>query len=542
MSCLTAFRTSLIAAVIALAPQAAAQDPIEVRDLGALDPLEVSAGGETAVNDLWRGSTAESLRAVLSFLPDAEGNGYASGAHAALAAQILSAGARPPEGGRGDTELAWLRADRLLAAAGPRRAFALLQRTPGLERNERLAHIHAETGFALGETAAACRTAESLVDGRERPYWLRARAFCLALNGQAAAAELSAELAAAIDPYPYFDQLLFALTLGQNSAELPALRSGLMLALARTLAEDEPEVDMDSPSWLRELDRDAPVTPASITVPAAALAEARESEGARRAALLEAVIRQTRDPGAGAIALGVLLGDAAADGRLPEAARRHGRAVADIPVSFETLNYGYRYAFAALLAGDVAAARRWREGLVSGPPRPVFTPDENDFDKPDGDGPAALSPPPMSDASDRPEWSPPPPRDMVRLDLAIAIAADRAGDAPVGALVAARLESLGEAALGEAAALAALGAPVPAELRALLLETPPSPGSPALAAMEVAAYAGANGEAALLAAAALSEEAESPLSLMRAAAALDRAGMRRRALAMLLERLAAETM
>ena len=60
-------RTSL--AALAFASSASAQD-IEVRQLGALDPLEVQIADTPLESDLWQGSSLATASAAISALPD----------------------------------------------------------------------------------------------------------------------------------------------------------------------------------------------------------------------------------------------------------------------------------------------------------------------------------------------------------------------------------------------------------------------------------------------------------------------------------------
>lgn len=251
----TISRASLVAAL--LGGTALAQDPIEVERLDALDPMEVGLPGAAMGSRLWEGTSAGMARAVLARLPGADSDGYPSEALAELARSVLVSGGQPPAGGRGDADLAVLRIERLLAAAGIDETFDLLERTPGVSRTPALARWHAELGFATGSEERACRTANALTERRDEPYWLRVRAFCLALDERDAAAELTAELARSSEPDEGFDARLFALTLGMPLEDnAPAADTGLEWAMNRhlpghdeaaALAEDAPAGSAPSP-------------------------------------------------------------------------------------------------------------------------------------------------------------------------------------------------------------------------------------------------------------------------------------------------------
>lgn len=185
----SAARLALAAAAALAAGSAAAQEGsgIEVRQLGAVDPFQVAVS-DALPERVWSSGDAAVTEAVLSALPGMDSEGWNEPIAARLAARALLSGGAPPAGGRDSFALAALRADRALAAAGARPVFTLLERTPRLNESSALSRIHAEAGFALGETEAACRSAEQLLTGRDQPYWLRARAASRAGRAPSAAA------------------------------------------------------------------------------------------------------------------------------------------------------------------------------------------------------------------------------------------------------------------------------------------------------------------------------------------------------------------
>jgi len=535
----TISRASLLAAL--LGGSALAQDPIEVERLDALDPLEVGLPGAAMDQRMWAGTGHDLAQAVLTRLPAADSDGYTSEALAEAARSVLASGARPPAGARGDAGLAALRVDRLLAASGADEAFDLLERTPGVNRAPALARWHAELGFATGNAERACRTANALTDNRDAPYWLRARAYCLALEDRDAAAELTAELARSAEPDEGFDARLFALTLDTPlEAGAEGADSGLEWSMGRRLpgAADGPGLAADAPAWLLDAARhgEERQRPASADDPMALFIAAEESlEGMERHHALESVLAQGMDRELAGQALGVMLADTGGGDRFVHVARHHGREIETLPITRATLEHGYEIALAALLVGDAGLAGEWRDALVNGPPRRMPPPGLTVVG-PDG----VAKPLPMEGAAlpPEPEWVPPSPRRMVALDLAIAIADDEMRGGPYEAVQAAWLEGQGDAVLPEMLAMTRLGAPVPDRFRErlLALETPAAPGG--LAALDAAVRAEARGEAALLAIAVLADPAASghPDAVSRAIAALDAAGLREAALSILLER------
>ena len=531
------FRASGLA--LMLGGSALAQGPIEVHSLDALDPLEVGLPDAALGIALWDGSDLDMAGRVLTLLPAAAGTGYASPAVAELALSVLSSGGYPPAGGRGDQALPVLRADRLLAAGGVFEAYDLLERTPNLNQNEPLSRLHAELAFATGNTRNACHTADALLRGREQAYWLRTRAFCLALDGQDSAAELTAELARNTAEDDGYDTMLFAITLeGQPPAAMPAIDSGLKLAMAHRLGGDAELTDLNvtgAPGWLQRFvnGRAAPA-PVPASDPAPALAAALTLPGLERTAALEAVLVQGVDRQLAAAALSGLLDDAVSAHAFAAAGRAYGSEVHTLPITRDTLGDGYRFALTALLSGDVRTASNWRDALMDGPPQAQRP--EMEFDE-SGKPLDPLADAPMQEVP--PAWVPPSPRRMVNLDLAIAIARDRLGNDQTSALLAAHLESHGPSVLADMLAFNRLGAGEPAGLRAALLQRAPASVGPEALAMEAAARADARAEAAMLAISALASAQPNAETLSRAVAVLDQLGLRRAALDLLLERLVA---
>ncbi|WP_421790599.1 hypothetical protein [Hyphobacterium sp.] len=522
-------------ASLALAAAAVAQQSgIEVRQLGALDPMEVGVAENGLGDALWAGSTVQTAINALEGLPGSEGEAYRSPARANLVALALLSGGAPPQGGRGNAALAALRADRLLAASGAEAVFSLLERTPGLDRSPDLARLHAETGFAIAAGDAACRTANGLVIGRDQPYWLRARAFCHALNGEDAAAELTADLARTAQPDNDFDGLLYAVTIGSWTVDRVAADTGLDWALAAVSPpEGRPVVNLTSaPDWLIKI-AEASAAQTELTAdPALALEGLSMQEGAVRDDLLDQLIRQEFDRMIAAQALGIALREADARNDFMRVARRYGRQIATLPVSLDTIDAGGHFALAALAVGDLSSAQRWRRALEDGPPARRAS---AAFDPSKPNEPAGLT------DRTQPVFEPASPAFLVGLDLAFRVARNDIRSSSTGALIAARFEN-NAAGLGDAAGLAGLGAPVPADFRLAVLNGQPQSVSPALIAMDAAALSGARAETALLAAQVMEEgpAGASALELMRITSALDRVGLREIALSVLLERLIVE--
>ncbi|MGY6662347.1 MAG: hypothetical protein ACXIVO_08500 [Glycocaulis sp.] len=539
---LWAVSTLGLCAVLLAAP-AIAQQPsrtIEVQELGAVDPFQVGSRN-VLPQTIWSSSDADAVRVILEALPASNGQGWRHGGAARLAERVLLASGEPPRGGRDNFALAALRADRALAAGRVEQVYQLLERTPRLNQSSALSRLHAETGFALGETQSACNTAEGLLRGRDEPYWLRARAVCLALAGNLPAAELTADLARSSEGGRSFGAWFDALVLDRGLPSAQPVSTGLELAIAITLAPEERiGVAESAPAWLK---RAAARTGPAITLPEQldeALEAAMAMEGADRAAALAAIAQQDIDRLIAAEALAARLDDAVSEGRFAEVARAYAMEIETIPINEQTLVHGPRFILALALEGELERAWRWREALLSGPER------DRPMQEMNGQ-PGMLTPPPASFGfTEEDPWEPPAPAIMVALDMAIGIAADDIGSGPFGAILAARAEDARPERLAQLAGLAALGASVPEAVRVQLLETGSEEGSTGreahFASMAALSLVNSSRAEVLLLAAGLIETSNgSAQAYALASYLLERAGHRAEALQLILEALAEES-
>jgi len=223
----------VVLSALALAAPAAAQ-PVAVAPLAAPDLF--SAGGrETGLaGDLWRETSPDIARTVFALLAARP----LSPAGAALARRVLATGAAGPPGAGRDSALAGARVMALVAQGDPKGGAAILSRAAGLERDPNLAKAAAEAALLTGDDERACTTAGGLGDGRDDIYWLRLRAWCQARGGQAAAAQLTFDLAQAKAADPIYARLMSAKLGGAAKPGPAALRNGLDYALSRDLGLD----------------------------------------------------------------------------------------------------------------------------------------------------------------------------------------------------------------------------------------------------------------------------------------------------------------
>lgn len=535
----TNLKTSLVAACLALSTGAAAAQSITAEPLRPVDPFDV---GAVAPEDgalpetLWRESDAASARAAITRAPAPA----SSAAVARIVRRALLSGGSPPQGGAGDEALAALRLETAWRAGFAGGVADLAARTPDIESSEPLSRIKADAELAMGALDAACRTADRLKSGRDAPYWLRLRATCL-VRADDPAADLTADLARAAGDDPAFEAALGLAAGDEIEAVAPdsllllgvALNSPVTIRLsmdalapprmaALTLGRGPDEVkpmlgrEAALRGWIRasELAAIYRMVPAPDTggVDGALLVASRAVDGARREALVFQAAEAAAGPEVRAAAVADALGAARSAGEYALAARLYRPIIADLP---RTADHAMAFAEAAALAGDPALAVSWRRAATEPPPPP---PQPAGAPPPDA-GPVALT-------SAQPAFTPPPPRELARLNALIDLYPQVRGE-----LAAERRREAGGPGAGFEALMldAAAGEPLDAAGRAALLSGEPAPGDAGLAlALAAASEAGADAETALLAAALLGEAdlaTASPALLYAAVRALAAAGL-----------------
>ena len=249
-------RTLLLAAIIGVAGPAAAQ--IEVKPLATLDAFTTGAGGPGLGADLWQGASTPLVRLILPTL----GARPMSPAAMMLARHVLATGATAPDGAGTDYDLAGQRALALLALGDVRGVDAIVRAAPSLADSAPLAQAAAESALILRQDDRACAIAKGLSVGRDGVYWLKLRAYCQAMAGDADAAQTTLSLANDAAKDPVFRRLMAAKLQGAGAPGAPSLRDGLDLALTRALGIDpSPALDNASPAVAAEIARDASQTP-----------------------------------------------------------------------------------------------------------------------------------------------------------------------------------------------------------------------------------------------------------------------------------------
>jgi hypothetical protein len=208
--------------------------PVDVTTLAAPDAFTTAARDTGLPPTLWRGTSLPVLQAVLPLLAERP----LPPAAAALARRVLGTGAQGPAGALQKPELAGLRAQALMTQGDPKGAATILARAPGLDRNAAVARAAAESALLAGDDPRACQIEHALTDGRDDIYWMRLRAYCQAIAGQGAQAQLTFDLAQSQAKDAVYGRLMAAKIASAGDPGPPSLRNGLDYALSRNLGLD----------------------------------------------------------------------------------------------------------------------------------------------------------------------------------------------------------------------------------------------------------------------------------------------------------------
>jgi hypothetical protein len=513
-------RGLFLAAALALASALPAAAQIEVGELTSLDGWAAGeVRGQPLPRTLWAGSDAAGLAALFDRLP----RSFESPAADALVRRTLSAPASRPGG---DAAPAALR-KRFEALGKLGAAQTLARMTQGeAARDPGIAQFAAQAELALRDTRAACRRTQSAAAAA--PFLLRLSAYCAASAKDSLGMDLALEgLKAAGTVDPWFVQTSTYLA-GPDGAPAPAKLLGKYDASLHAAMSIEAKLKpgpkaLNGSSQLAILrvagDENAP---AGLRYGAAVIAlrhgliDETTARGAIRGQaaakgklqpLAEALrsVEAAAAPGDRARAIATALARADAFGAAVTTARLLASDIRSLPKSPETADSAARLARAAVLLGDMDAARAWRAAM------PVASGD---------------------------------PAVAAVLDLALAAA--QGGDA--GMALARRIDFAGSApgrAARDVAAVSALGGPLPSAAATFLLSAPPSgvaADAGVMSALALASQRGAVGETALLAGTALANGAHTldRSALAAIVAALRTVGLEADARAIAAEAIAAD--
>ncbi|WP_135211474.1 hypothetical protein [Vitreimonas flagellata] len=230
---------ALAAAIGALAPMAghaqqALPTPIETQALSALDAWSVSAlardQGALPAN-LWANSDPEVLALVLDRMPAV----YESPATLTLARRVLFSGGDAP---RGDASAAARERFEALGKMGAADELATMAAGAGAALSDvQIAQYAAQAELARGRRAEACARGRNANVGESPPaFLLRLRAYCAAVTGDRAAADLALEFARAANAEDAWYTGAIGAAGGAPGARPPAARYDNSLAAQLSIA------------------------------------------------------------------------------------------------------------------------------------------------------------------------------------------------------------------------------------------------------------------------------------------------------------------
>lgn len=227
---------ALIALPAAAQPPEAAPLPAPVAVTALVAPDYFSAGGrDTGLGaDLWKGASRQTLKTVLPLLAAKP----LSPAAQALARRVLATGANAPGDLGRDPAVAGQRISALIAQGGVKEASEILAKTSSLDQSPDLARAAAEAALLSGDADRACAVGDSLATGRDEVYWVRLRAYCQVRKGDAAAAQLTFDLAQSEAKDAVYGRLMGVRLTGVGNPGAASLRNGLDAALSRDLGLD----------------------------------------------------------------------------------------------------------------------------------------------------------------------------------------------------------------------------------------------------------------------------------------------------------------
>lgn len=206
--------------------------------MGRLDSIDPSSVGLLSAEDggfgtkMWSGSDRAFVERLIPRLPAQT----LSPAMQDLSRRILLSEALVPEGEPFAASLLGLRAERLSASGQTSLVRNLLSIAPKLPEDLILAKTEVNMMLLSGNHSGACKNVEVLLAKSNDPFWLKVLAFCKALEGQSAAAQLAVSLLR--EQGDIGDDIFFNLVkklIGQSSPPLTSLidPSPLHLAMLR---------------------------------------------------------------------------------------------------------------------------------------------------------------------------------------------------------------------------------------------------------------------------------------------------------------------
>ena len=311
-----------------------------------------------------------------------------------LTRRLLLSAADAPQGEAQARSFLGLRLSLLIAAGQFDLAAQLAALGGEPTRDEGVLEARAWLALIANEIKTACDMAAATVKTSSALFWLKLSGFCHVINGDEAAANLSAAMVAEQDPDDNgYQSLLTALI--NKSGKLPKLTTrpdSLQLAMIRFASLPLPAKPADD-ATAAELNMMArmPALAAELRLPAAERAEAVGSispeelvhlysevpfsvderarardivgklSAAKANALLYQSVRQQDSPASLALALSTALSQARNTGSFASIARANLTPLRDLVPMPDMIENAALFGRALLAAGDAVAAARWHE-------------------------------------------------------------------------------------------------------------------------------------------------------------------------------------
>lgn len=230
---LTAAAIAVLAPVSALAQSSSLPAPVDGQELRSLDAWSVSAFGRAQgalAPDLWAHSDGATVGALIARLPGT----FESPAAQRIAQRVLFSGGAAPSG---DTTMAVQERFEALGRTGAADQLATMAAgAPDALRDATISQYAAQAELARGRRPEACARGRGATLGDNPPIFLvRLRAYCSAVTGDRAAADLALEMGRGAADDAWY-RAAIAAAAGAPGARPPAARYDNALATAISLA------------------------------------------------------------------------------------------------------------------------------------------------------------------------------------------------------------------------------------------------------------------------------------------------------------------
>lgn len=214
-------------------PGDVAVQPLAAPDFSGIGLLSEQQGGFPP--GFWRGSQRSLVQPLLYRLQPT-----VSPALQAMARRILLSAGEPPAGQVEGPGFLYARIERLAALGLLDDASALARYVPPPQQDANFAALMTQVALLRGDNEAACQAVPGLLSRVNDPLWAKTNAFCRALAGDGAGAEISAGLLREQQVRdPAFYALLGAMA-GDRATKIEGFDSGQALHVAMLRAAKRP--------------------------------------------------------------------------------------------------------------------------------------------------------------------------------------------------------------------------------------------------------------------------------------------------------------